>query len=250
MLELLYQTFGEEDYVEFFNEYAVRGADGNIPPWFQFDFGKPNISLAHASRKDYVPVTGQLWYDQRSQRALVEMTFDAAAVANAGAPAQAWFEFFEGQQGDGDLRLQVRSLPPCPTPCLTRPSQVYIINKTATRLPESFFLSSRFETSIGSNWYIEKLGATIASQDVVLNGSRHTHGISPAGGVYLANSPDAQDYTVAIASLDAGACFLAFDASYRCHATRICFFVRCRVRRRCNPFPYSIGAAGCLAGLT
>ena len=100
--------------MDFFNEYAVRDADGNIPPWFQFDFGKPNISLAHASRKDYVPVSGQVWYDPRSQRALVEMSFDAAVVANAGAPAQAWFEFFEGQQGDGDLRLQVRPPPPCP----------------------------------------------------------------------------------------------------------------------------------------
>jgi hypothetical protein len=96
---------------------------------------------------------------------------------------------------------------------VTRPPQVYIVNKTATRLPESFFLSSRFETSAASNWYIEKLGSTIASQDVVLNGSRHTHGMSPAGGVYLASSPDAQDYTVAIASLDAGECFWAFDAS-------------------------------------
>ncbi len=107
MLELLYQTFGEQDYVEFFNEYAVRGADGKIPPWFQFDFGKPNISLAHASRKDFFPVAGQVFFDPRSQRLLVEMTFDEAVVANAGAPAQAWFEFFEGQQGDGDLRLQV-----------------------------------------------------------------------------------------------------------------------------------------------
>ena len=54
--------------------------------------------------------------------------------------------------------------------------------------------------------YIEKLGTSIASRDVLLNGSRHTHGIAPAGGVYLASSPDAQDYTVAIASLDAGEC--------------------------------------------
>jgi hypothetical protein len=111
VLGLLYQTFGEEDYVEFFNEYAVRGPDGKIPPWFQFDFGKPNISLAHAARKDYVPVAAQVWVaeDKQQQRVLVEMTFDEAAVADAGAPAQAWFELFEGQHGGNDLRFQVRN---------------------------------------------------------------------------------------------------------------------------------------------
>jgi hypothetical protein len=126
VLGLLYQTFGEQvnlnpkplicvtakkltmqDYVDFFNEYAVRGADGKIPPWFQFDFGKPNISLAHAARRDYVPVAGQVWVDAEKQRVLVEMIFDEAAVVDAGAPAQAWFEFYEGQRGGGDLRFQV-----------------------------------------------------------------------------------------------------------------------------------------------
>jgi hypothetical protein len=107
VLGLLYQTFGEQDYVQFFDEYAVRGADGKIPPWFQFDFGKPNVSLAHATRKDYAPSTGQAWVNSDRQRVLVEMTFEEAIVTNAGAPAQAWFEFFEGQQGAGDLRLQV-----------------------------------------------------------------------------------------------------------------------------------------------
>ena len=97
--------------MEFFNEYAVRGPDGKIPPWFQFDFGKPNISLAHAARKDYVPVAAQVWVaeDKQQQRVLVEMTFDEAAVADAGAPAQAWFELFEGQYGGNDLRFQVRN---------------------------------------------------------------------------------------------------------------------------------------------
>ncbi len=79
------------------------------------------------------------------------------------------------------------------------------MNKTATRLPESFFLSSRVIVPTGSDWFIEKLGAAVASQDVVLNGSRHTHGISPDGGVFLATSAQSQDFTVAIASLDAGA---------------------------------------------
>jgi hypothetical protein len=131
VLELLYQTFGEDDYVEFFNEYAVRGADGKIPPWFQFDFGKPNISLAHASRKDYVPVAGQVFFDPSSQRLLVEMTFDEAAVVNAGAPAQAWFEFFEGQQGDGDLRLQVGF----PTPLSSSLIHLYPRSTSSTKLP-------------------------------------------------------------------------------------------------------------------
>ena len=113
MLGLLYQTFAEEDYVNFFNEYAVRGPDGEIPPWFQFDFGKPNISLAHAQRKDYVPVTGQVFVDSAKERVLVQMAFEDAVVTNAGAPAEAWFEFFEGQ--NGDLRLQVCfSAPPSP----------------------------------------------------------------------------------------------------------------------------------------
>jgi hypothetical protein len=103
--------------VTFFNEYAVRGPDGQIPPWFQFDFGKPNISLAHAQRQDHVPVKAQAWLDADKERVLVQMTFDDAAVTDAGAPAQAWFEFFEGQ--NGDLRLQVYSPPhasPPPSP--------------------------------------------------------------------------------------------------------------------------------------
>jgi hypothetical protein len=79
-----------------------------------------------------------------------------------------------------------------------------MVNKTATRLPESFFLSARFTVPTGSDWYIEKLGAAIASQDVIVNGSRHTHGIAPDGGVYLAASAQSQEFTVAIGSLDAG----------------------------------------------
>jgi hypothetical protein len=105
VLGLLYQTFDERDYATFFDQYAVRGPDGKIPPWFQFDFGKPNISLAHAQRKDHVPVKGQVWLDSDQERVLVQMAFDDAVVADAGAPAQAWFEFFEGQSGA--LRLQV-----------------------------------------------------------------------------------------------------------------------------------------------
>ncbi len=95
-------------------------------------------------------------------------------------------------------------LPPLQSPTLC-PLQVYIVNKSATRLPESFFLSARFLVPSGSDWFIEKLGSTVASSDVVLNGSRHTHGLSPAGGVYLAPSAASPQFAVALASLDAGA---------------------------------------------
>jgi hypothetical protein len=87
-------------------------------------------------------------------------------------------------------------------------------NKTATRIPEAFFLrfntSATFKGSPGAPaWYVSKLNETVWPQDVQLGGNIHHHGNDGVIGATIADPAGASaNATLRIFSRHAGvACF-------------------------------------------
>ena len=88
---------------------------------------------------------------------LVQLTFnDSTVVSEYGAPQSLWLEVMINNDTQLNLTL-------------------YIVNKTATRLPES--LSLYFDPAVkdDSRMFVTKLGSLVDVDSVVKNGSQHLH---------------------------------------------------------------------------
>jgi hypothetical protein len=164
----VYSTYSEDDYQEaIFSQYAYQGRSPSW--WFLRDFGKPNAtSKGGARRADYLPMAQEVWWKEDDAGTLfvtVKATFDDFAVANAGAPLALWTEI-KLPPDSSELELEVTWE-----------------NKTATRIPEAFWLRwvPRPESVNTSSWRMYKLGQPISPLEVLRNGSQAQHAVGDEG---------------------------------------------------------------------
>lgn len=167
--QFVYQTYSQADYKTFFDEYIYDFSQGYI----YLDLGKPGMNVSKTMTLN--PKVKSLWMkeDNISMNFLVEMEFDLSIVLDYGAPQAVW--------------TSVRVY----DPSLQLPEGIdftlYLVNKTATRIPESlsFYFNPLVQNS--SSMAVGKLAEYISVLDVIKNGSRHLHasdnGISYSEGL-------------------------------------------------------------------
>lgn len=160
LLQLKYRSYSPADVTAFLKSYTTW-------PWMHW--------VAHAYGKPGLPnsVLGKVWLPSLAKlyvrgngtdscSFLLETAFDPAASAEYGAAAAGWMRV--------DVAADMVN------------ASIGMFNKTATRLPESMFVQVRPALrTVASGWAANKLGAWIASNDVVRNGTKHLHGVMEAG---------------------------------------------------------------------
>jgi hypothetical protein len=92
--------------------------------------------------------------------------FPSSVITDYGAPAAAWLNV---------------TLPVADPSVIS--IEVTLVNKTATRIPESLVVFFRPQVDNPNQMQLNKLGQLIDPIDIVMNGSHHLHGLSTVGGV-------------------------------------------------------------------
>ena len=148
--QIVYQTFNDKSYTAFLTEYLYSNTS-----WSKKDFGK--YGMNESSLQMVSPFIKSVWTNVNKSRVLQELVFnETALVTDYGAPQLMWLEIIVGSSEQLNMTL-------------------YIVNKTATRLPES--LSIYFDPPISDDTkvFVTKLGSQVDVSSVVHNGSQHLH---------------------------------------------------------------------------
>lgn len=151
-----YQTYSQEDYDTFFSEYP------SVPDLFYFrlDFGKPGVWLAAPKSTVSHGQIVNMWVSSPVRDSLVvELRVD---VANYGAPSTVFLEYNVLSPSSVGLTVTV-------------------FNKTNTRLPEALWVAfNPIVLNPLEGYVLSKLDNFVDPMQVILNGSMHLHGLSPA----------------------------------------------------------------------
>lgn len=154
LAQVVYQTFDNNSYDAFFSQYFYM-----IAEWVYMDFGKYRMDQSALQLAS--PSVKELWrkFNKTSMEYsfLLQLVFNSSQLTtDYGAPEEMWLEINVGNQTTLNMTL-------------------YIVNKTATRLPES--LSLYFDPPLKDNakMYITKLGSPVPIDSVIQNGSQHLH---------------------------------------------------------------------------
>jgi hypothetical protein len=163
MGQVVYQTFDGNDYDKFFANYFYCDYRKTCA-WAPLDFGKPNVSLGEPVHATYKPQLTQLWHKvvqgNVQEEFLLEMNMDSHPHEFAGAPSKIWLSVVV------DSANTALSL------------TLYVMNKTATRLPESLSFAFTPQVPDADSWYMDVMGSWISPLEVMRNGSHHQHGVT------------------------------------------------------------------------
>jgi hypothetical protein len=176
-----YKTYTEWDFQRWNLEYNPSCG----PPCG--DFAKWGLDTANPINATWLPNLTALWQRQPSPNVaecsfLAELALDPTTVSFYGGMQQIYL----------NITLDPNPLSPIPTVSI----QLMWMNKTATRLAESSWLS--FQPSLGpagnvSLWAMDVLGSPVSPLEVVDMGTRHTHAVwdgvrydaRPSGGPFI-----------------------------------------------------------------
>ena len=148
--QIVYQTFNNKSYEAFLTQYLYTNTS-----WVDRDLGKHGMDVS--SLQIVSPSIKSVWSNVNKTRLLQELVFnDTTLVTNYGAPRLMWLEVMVGNNTQLNMTL-------------------YIVNKTATRLPESLSLYFDPPVTDDANVFVTKLGSLIDIESVVHNGSQHLH---------------------------------------------------------------------------
>ena len=154
LAQIVYQTFNNKSYSAFLSEYLYTKTS-----WADKDLGKHglNVSALQLMSPSIKTMWSNLNKASMEYHFLVQLTFnDSTVVSEYGAPQSLWLGVMINNNTQLNLTL-------------------YIVNKTATRLPES--LSLYFDPAVkdDSRMFVTKLGSLVDVDSVVKNGSQHLH---------------------------------------------------------------------------
>jgi len=164
----VYQTFDAAAFDDFLAQYMYCD-HLNDCVWANFDFGKVGVDEAAPVRRDWLPTLRNIY-----RRTLVgsggavsvvaELAFDSEAALLYGGPAGgAWLEWTIPASPFGGAPWEVRFT---------------WLNKTATRLPEAFWLQfSPVRPAPEAPWRLTKLGGDVLTDRILGNGSFHLHAV-------------------------------------------------------------------------
>lgn len=169
LAQLVYKTYSALDMDSFVEHYAFDFSIDNPHK----DFGKPGLpdTVKHSQSTAHALPASCF---ARDSTFLMQGSFARELVGEYGAPAQVWLE----------VTLPDETLDPQRDTTIN--ITVYLVNKTATRLPES--LSVAFQPNPQAvdvnSLSISKLGQYVGVLDIVKNGSKHVHCADDGGVAY------------------------------------------------------------------
>jgi len=183
--------FSSQDYDEFEKNYSYVGPLGFAKASIDYDDqAKAGIENYGARHAVFNSTLVSLWSRNNSQDGtvvLAQIVFDDSAHALLGAPASAWMTMTA--TGPESTALNITLL---------------LVNKTATRLPESLFLEFKPINATSGRWIMEKMGQQMDPSQILEGGSTHLHVLSDGG----ARLHVATNFSLRLASQDVGVvCF-------------------------------------------
>ena len=162
---LHYETFSQADYDRFYRQYII--AKGEDISWAVLDYTKPGIEAAGARHNDWLPRLIQI-YRRSTDRA-------DQFILRLESPDTAWQEF--GCPRTFYLRVEFSRVEPAIE------FDLQWFHKQAARLPEAIWFSFAPLISRMGEWKLIKLGQAIMPENVIRNGNRSLHAVTP-GVVY------------------------------------------------------------------
>eukprot|EP00731_Ephydatia_muelleri_P008681 Em0004g1019a len=156
--KVIYQAFTTNDYSVFLQEYLDDFSTGFAP----LDFGKPGYNSS--TEINTSPRLEALWYkyDVNGYNFFTELYFDSTLVLNYGAPKAAWVYVLLP-----DVESSAEQIPINIT--------LYVVDKTATRTPESLAFYFNPVVTYPTTMQVSKLSRYINVLEVMKNGSKHLH---------------------------------------------------------------------------
>jgi hypothetical protein len=153
---LRFQSIASSQLQNFRNQYC-----GPAHAWAGVDFGKEGTDDTNTRAAFWLPKLGQaLRRDAGDHTTLLfQLSFEAEAVRDYGAPAEAWIT----------LRL------PHNAPAISWDVQWF--RKTASRLPEALWFTLAPPVPDPSRWCLRKMGRLISPLEVVSRGGRKLHAV-------------------------------------------------------------------------
>ena len=152
---LRYQSLVLADFEAWQKEYLIPGSGGLN------EFGKPasfmRAAPTPARHLEPATVVGS-WVRQRTGEAIVQLRFASELHADYGAPAEAWLAYTPAAAG---LRVDL-----------------FLVNKTATRLPEALYFGMHPAGAGNGTWAMDKLGGWVSPLDEADGASKSLHCIS------------------------------------------------------------------------
>ncbi|XP_062498804.1 uncharacterized protein LOC134176140 [Corticium candelabrum] len=170
LAQIVYETFTEGDFEKFSEEY--NDIDPKKNSWVLKDFGKPGLN--GTLRQTVSPTISEFWHSNATNSSyeifLLHLMFPDSIVKDYGGPVGVWEQVTVPLNSSDIITLELS-----------------LINKTATRIPESISVYFNPRVEDPTMMRLNKLGQLLDPVDVVVNGSRHLHGLSPTGGVEYGN---------------------------------------------------------------
>ena len=153
---LRFQSISSSQLDNFRNQYC-----GAAHAWACVDFGKEGTDATNTRAAFWLPKMEQAFRrdDPGQTTLLLKLSFEAEAVADFGAPAEAWIT----------LRF--------PSSGHSVQWDVQWFQKTASRLPEALWFTIAPPVPDPSLWRLRKMGRLISPQEVVSRGGRKLHAV-------------------------------------------------------------------------
>lgn len=153
-IKFIHQVFNSADYNNYIENYTRCGA--LCPLWVYYDFAKIGLSGAKTNHNNYYPITQN--FTRIPGQNIYIISANSYNKSNFYGPPKNIFLILELiNQTDINLYLILE-------------------NKTATRLPEAFWLSFKPNINNNNGWFINKIQNLIPINNFVKNGSFHLHG--------------------------------------------------------------------------
>ncbi|EDQ89119.1 uncharacterized protein MONBRDRAFT_25732 [Monosiga brevicollis MX1] len=181
-----YQSHTPDEYDKFFNHYFEL-IEGQIPSYAPKDFGKPGLNTSQYGNWKQTAHAQLVAAFERQKDGVTDLQLELVMNTNLtkhyGAPATVWLHYQWATANPSQLQLTVT-----------------ILNKPATRLPESLWLRFDPSTDLSNTnygWSMDKLNTTLHPLDVAINGSTVLHAVS--GSVHYTGN----DRRLSVTALDA-----------------------------------------------
>lgn len=189
---LNYRTYNATEVEDFIQEYVTSSEN-----WAQHDFGKPGVSAGNPVGVTYLPQLSDMYFKKGASGGgsfLLRSTLDPYAAEMAGAAAVFWTQVDLPAMPGANVNISVSCL-----------------NKTATRLPESMFLTFQPPAPLAANVSLHKLGSWVhvgSAGDVVDGGAQKLHFVQDG---FVFQTPTA---SLVVVPVDAGVVCVGEPSGY------------------------------------
>lgn len=149
-----YQTFSQDDYDRFFNQYVTHQFD-----WAIDDFGKTGIKDKNAKSQSYQPRLKDIKICKYGSCEKIIIWLNVPEAENTGCPAEI-IETISLPENKREIEIELSWF-----------------NKRAFRIPEAIWFSFVTQIDDVKGYSLDKMNHRVSPLDIVRNGNRNLHGI-------------------------------------------------------------------------